>query len=62
MLSSIAVLCVAVYAAISEDTLNKPLVQEMNRASFDFGIDAARLTCNLSIERVLAGPYDWRKW
>lgn len=61
MLSRIAVLFVAVYAAIPEDTLNKPLVQEMNLASFDFGIDAAPLTCNLSIERALAGPYDWKK-
>lgn len=61
MLSKIPVMIVAVYAAIPDDLDNKVVVDNMNFASFDFGVDAAPLTCNLSIERALSGPYDWEK-
>ena len=63
MLTKLSVLVVAAYAAIPEDTLNAEVVpaEDMNFASFDFGVEQAPLTCNLSIERAVAGPYDWTK-
>ena len=61
MLSKIPVLIVAAYAAIPDDLLNEESVEFANFASFDFDFASAPITCELSIERSLAGPYDWNK-